>query len=134
MSLSKLFGKQDAIKTSPDNIAVSGFDPVAYFTEGKPLKGTSQFQFHWHGATWQFSTAAHRELFARDPKKFSPQFGGYCVLGISMGKFFDGDPEVWNIVDEKLYLLGNSEIARRWNEDIHGNIEKATHQWPTLIA
>ena len=134
LSINKLIGKQDAIKTCLQKLAVGGYDPVAYFTLGMSVKGKPEFQHHWREALWQFSTAHHREQFMKSPESYVPQFGGYCAYEVSLGKFFDGNPEVWKIVDKKLFLLGNDQIAEKWKRDMQGNIEKANLNWPKLIA
>ena len=134
MSLSKLLGKQHCINRTSDNLAMKGYDPVSYFTQQTLMKGTAEFQYDWMGATWQFSSVTHRESFKKEPHNFAPQYGGYCAHEMSLGKFFDGDPQAWAIVEEKLYLFGSRKIAKRWKENVQGNIEKANRQWPTLIA
>ena len=134
MFISKLLGKQDVIKTSASQVAVGGYDPVAYVTQGMPVKGKPEHHHTWQGVTWKFSSDDHRELFMNNPEKFVPQYGGYCAFGIAHEKFFDGDPQVWSVIDEKLYLLGNSEIAEKWRKDFPGNIKKANQNWPKLIA
>ena len=134
MSLSRLLGKQHRINRTSDNLAMKGYDPVSYFTQQTVRKGVAEFEHDWQGATWQFSSAAHHELFKREPQQYAPQYGGYCAHEMSLGKFFDGDPHAWAIVEEKLYLFGSSAIAKRWKENVQRNIEKANSKWPTLIA
>jgi hypothetical protein len=119
-------------KSTFGNLTLRGYDPVAYFVEGRPVEGSKQFTHHYADAIWRFTSAANRDLFAQDPEKYAPQFGGYCAWGISQAKFFDGDPQVWKIVDGKLYVNYNPEIEKTWEQDIPGFIEKADTNWPTL--
>ena len=134
MLLNRMCGKHDPINTSPNKLAIEGYDPVAYFTEGKAVNGFPEFHHVWMGATWQFSNDRHQELFMKDPENYSPQYGGYCAYGISLGKIFGGDPEIWTIVEGKLYLNLNQEIAKIWKQDIQGYIKKADIRWPKLMA
>lgn len=119
-------------KTTVGGLALKGYDAVAFHTERRPVEGRKEFTHEYADAKWQFVSAANRDLFARDPEKYAPQYGGYCAWGISQEKFFDGDPEVWKIVDGKLYLNYNKEIEKTWEQDIPGFIAKADGHWPTL--
>ncbi len=112
--------------------AIDGFDPVAYHTEGKPTEGSRAFTHEWMGATWRFANAAHRDLFASDPTKYAPAYGGYCAYGVSQGAKIDVDPEAWRIVDGKLYLNKNKSVQRIWLQDIPGYIVLADTKWPSL--
>jgi len=114
--------------------AIKGYDPVAYFTDGKPVKGDKQFSHEWKGATWLFSSAAHRDAFAKEPEKYAPQYGGYCAWAVSQNSTADIDPDSWKIVDGKLYLNYNKEIQDKWAKDIPGNIKKADANWPGLAG
>ena len=132
MLLKKICGRLDPINTSPSELAIEGFDPVAYFTEGKAVMGYSEFRHVWMGAIWQFSNDRYREMFVKHPVNYSPQYGGYCAYGISLGKIFGGDPRLWTIVEGKLYLNLNHEVAEIWTQDIQSYIDKADIQWPKL--
>jgi YHS domain-containing protein len=122
----------EAINQNPAGIAIKGYDPVAYFTESKPVKGERQFQHKWMGAKWQFSSAANRDLFAADPKKYVPQYGGYCAYGVSEGHKAPIDPKAWTIIDERLYLNYDSGVQETWRKDTPGNISKADRNWPKI--
>ena len=117
------------VATGPDNVAIKGYDTVAYFTEGQPMKGSSDFVASWNGAEWHFANAEHRDLFSANPERYAPQFGGFCSAGISKGKKVAADPEAWTIVDGKLYIKLNEEVRDRWREDKAENIEKAEENW-----
>jgi YHS domain-containing protein len=88
-------------------VVLKGYDPVAYFTEGRPVKGSPQFKFDFDGERYHFASAANRDRFAADPDRYAPQFGGYCTGTMAKGAGRnEGDPEAWIIVDGKLYLFG----------------------------
>ncbi|MBI3454131.1 MAG: YHS domain-containing protein [Rhodospirillales bacterium] len=113
-------------------IAIQGFDPVAYFTDGKPARGSSEFKFAWNGAEWRFASAQHRDLFAANPEKYAPQYGGFCAYGVSQGVKVGFDPAAWRIVDGKLYLNLNPNVQSIWVQDIPGYNKKADENWPKL--
>ena len=114
------------------NIALQGYDPVAYFTEGKPVKGSGEFTADYMGATFQFASAENRDAFLADPVMYAPQYGGYCAWAMADGKYAKGDANHWKIVDGKLYLNYNTSIQKKWNADIPGFIEKADTHWHEL--
>ena len=125
---------KSAASTSPVNkdsagVAVKGYDVVAYFKENKPVKGNKEFQYEWMGAGWQFSSAANRDLFAANPGKYAPQYGGYCAFGVSEGHKAPVDPNVWKVVDGKLYLNYDESLVKEWRKDIPGRIAKADKNW-----
>lgn len=114
--------------------AIDGFDPVAYHTEGKPVEGSGAFTHDWGGATWRFASAENRDLFATDPEKYAPAYGGYCAYGVSQGYLVDIDPDAWSIVEGKLYLNVNKDIQRTWEQDISGYVALADKKWPGLTG
>jgi len=113
--------------------AIEGADPVAYFTEGKPVKGSSDFTHDWNGATWYFVSADNRDAFAADPERYAPQYGGYCAWAVSQGYTASVDYESWRIVDDKLYLNYSKDVQQTWEQDIPGNIQKADANWPKVL-
>ena len=113
-------------------VAINGYDPVAYFTDGKPVDGSDDFTHDWNGATWRFASAEHRDMFAADPEKYAPQYGGYCAWAVSQGYTASTDPTAWKIVDDKLYLNYSVGVQQRWVKDIPGNIAKGDKNWPGL--
>ncbi len=116
------------------SVAIDGYDPVAYFTAGKPVEGSSDFEYQWMGATWRFASAADRDQFAADPEKYAPQYGGYCAYAVSQGATADIDPEAWHIEDGKLYLNLSKKVQSIWMKDIPGYISKADTNWPKIKA
>ncbi|MEM6614785.1 MAG: YHS domain-containing (seleno)protein [Cyanobacteria bacterium P01_C01_bin.72] len=116
-----------------NGLAIRGTDPVAYFTQSKPVAGKAEFSHNWNGITWQFSTQENRDLFAANPEQYAPQYGGFCAWAVSQGYTAAIDPQAWKIVDGKLYLNYNQGIQRRWEKDISGNIKKANANWPGVL-
>jgi YHS domain-containing protein len=121
-----------ALYTTRDHLALSGYDAVAYFKDGKPVSGKSEFSYKWMDATWRFSSAENREAFKAEPEKYAPQYGGYCAFGTSQGHLVPGDPQAWKVVDDKLYLNYNKDVQKFWLQDVPGNIEKANENYPKL--
>ncbi len=113
--------------------AVGGYDPVAYFTQGKPVKGDRAFSTTYKGTVWQFSSAQNRDAFIATPEAYAPQYGGYCAWALAENKLAKGDPNFWNIVDGKLYLNYNASIQKKWLADVPGFIEKADQNWPSVL-
>ena len=113
-------------------VAIKGYDPVAYFTPGKPTPGSPDISYEWDGARWQFADATHRELFLSDPEAYAPQYGGYCALGMTTGNRGETDPEVWAIVDGKLYLNYEKSGQDEWRQHQAANIAQADAQWAKL--
>ncbi|MEL6680280.1 MAG: YHS domain-containing (seleno)protein [Pseudomonadota bacterium] len=113
--------------------AIRGYDPVAYFTEGSPVKGSGDHQSEFNGATWSFATAENKARFDADPQAFAPQYGGYCAYAVAQGYTASIDPEAWRIVDGKLYLNYSKSVQTRWEQDIPGFISKADTNWPEVL-
>jgi YHS domain-containing protein len=119
-----------AIGKSPvDDVAIRGYDTVAYFQAGKALKGNESFQFQWRCRTWYFLTKENRNLFAAGPEKYAPQYDGYCAWAMTEGRKAQTDPEIWKIVNGKLYLNCSRSAYEKWSSYIPGNIEKADKNW-----
>ncbi len=119
-------------KTWLGALALKGDDPVSYFTDDRPQKGSKDFTDDWGGATWRFVNCSNRDLFASSPEQYAPQYWGYCAWRISHGNFFDGDPEVWKVVNGKLYVNYNRDIEKTWEQDVPGFIRKADETWPVM--
>lgn len=115
-------------------IAVRGTDVVAYVTEGRPVRGRAEFAHAWRGATWRFASAAHRDLFAADPERYAPAYGGFCAYAVSEGYTAPIDPAAWRIVEGRLFLNFDRSVQRRWEADIPGRIARADAAWPRLAG
>ena len=120
------------VNTNEGGLALHGYDPVAYFTAGQPTKGSSRYQVGYGGATYHFASAENRDAFKANPATYAPQFGGFCAMGVSLEKKLDGNPHVWKIVDNKLYLNVNEDVAKAWSRDVPGNIDRAEDNWPEV--
>ena len=112
--------------------AIDGTDPVSYFTDERPLKGKSEFFHEWNGATWYFTTAENRDLFAANPENYAPQYGGYCAFAVAHGYTAKTEPEAFTVVDGKLYLNYDLSIKSRWDGDQKNFIKQAEVNWPKL--
>lgn len=117
-----------------NNVALKGYDPVAYFEDGKPVAGSKKFTHEHDGAQWRFASADHRDKFAAEPAAYTPQYGGYCAWAVSQGSTASIDPDAWKIVDGKLYLNYSLEIQERWDKDHASLIEAADEIWPKLLG
>jgi hypothetical protein len=117
-----------------DGVAIGGTDPVAYFTEGRPVRGLREHALMWRGVEWRFSSAETRAAFEADPTRFAPQYGGWCAWAVAEGYTASTTPEAWAIVDGKLYLNYSRGIQRRWERDVPGNIARADGNWPQIAG
>ncbi len=117
-----------------DGYAIGGYDPVAYFTERRPLEGKPEFALEHDNATWLFATATNRDRFATAPERYAPQYGGFCAYGVAQGYKVSIEPDLWTIVDGKLYLNYSPSVQRNWEEDIPGYIAEADERWPELVS
>ncbi|MDV7341530.1 YHS domain-containing (seleno)protein [Terasakiella sp. A23] len=115
------------------NVAVEGYDPVAYFIDGKATKGSGDFTMDYQGAEFRFASQKNLDTFKSNPAAYAPQYGGYCAWAVSQGYTAKGDAKHWRIVDGKLYLNYNADVKNRWEGDIPGFIASADKQWPTII-
>lgn len=126
--------KEDPFYTSVlSNVAVGGYDAVAYFTQGKPVKGSTNFSTTYKGAEFRFANAGDLAAFKANPDKYAPQYGGYCAWAVSQGYTASGDPLVWKVVGGKLYLNYNEEVGQRWSKNIPGFIAAADKNWPAVL-
>ncbi|MBO6756145.1 MAG: YHS domain-containing protein [Roseibium sp.] len=115
-----------------DGAAIGGTDPVAYFTEGKPVEGSDSYTAVYDDVTWKFSSAENRDLFVADPAKYAPQFGGFCAFGAAMGFKVPVIPDAWKIVDGKLYLNNSLPVQERFETDVDKFITNATLNWEII--
>src|SRR5258708_2967335 len=114
-------------------VAIQGYDPVAFFTDGKPVRGTPQFVSRHNGAIYQFASREHKELFTKDPAKYEPAFGGYCAFGVSRNKLVEIDVEAFQIVNGRLLLQYSKSVRNDFNKDMKSNLAKAEQNWPALV-
>jgi YHS domain-containing protein len=121
------------INVDRGGLALQGYDPVAYFTRGQPVKGSKQFTATHNGGRYQFTSAGHKEMFEKDPAKYEPQFGGYCAYAASINKLAEIGPEYWQIINGRLILQHNRKAERLWKQDEAGNLKNADANWPGLV-
>ena len=132
--LSAAFFTSSARSEEP-KLSISGYDPVAYFTDGKPVQGKAEFEYLWHKLKWRFANGEHRDLFISTPDRYAPQYDGYCAMGVSNDDASHKDtvdPEAWAIVDGKLYLTHNQYWLAIWREHSDEYIKSADASWQAL--
>lgn len=116
-------------------VAIMGYDPVAYFTRGKAMKGSEKFSYEWLGTPWHFANAKHREMFISEPMKYAPQYGGYCAGEVAFGSVtVNIDPEAFKIIDGKLYLTYDQSGANWFATHAVEAVAKADDNWPKIAA
>jgi enamine deaminase RidA (YjgF/YER057c/UK114 family) len=121
-------------RSEEPKLSISGYDPVAYFTDGKPVQGKTEFEYLWHKLRWRFADSAHRELFVKEPDRYAPQYDGYCAMGVAWAYPHKDtvDPEAWAVVDGKLYLTHTPRSLDAWRENAAENIKTANGNWSTV--
>jgi YHS domain-containing protein len=131
---SQLFALDPYFTPWNSDLAIRGYDPVAYFKVDQAVKGRSDYEYEWQGATWRFSSQENLDAFKAMPEKYAPQYGGYCAWAVANNKTASVDPTQYAVVDGKLYLNYNKKIQERWLKDIEGFIASADKNWPSLLA
>ncbi len=116
-----------------DGVAIQGYDPVAFFTDQKPVKGDPKYVYKHQGALYFFASKDHRDLFKANPEKYEPVYGGYCAYGVSKDKLVEIDVDAFQIVDGKLLLQYSKSVREKFNQDAKGNLAKADANWPVLV-
>ncbi|TQV72597.1 YHS domain-containing protein [Exilibacterium tricleocarpae] len=116
-----------------NNLAIKGYDAVAYFTENAPVKGKKQWQLEWRGAQWRFSSAENLDAFRANPEKYAPQYGGYCAWAVAHDKLAGIDPQQFSVVDGKLYLNYNAQVQNKWLAERDKLIIDADRRWPSVL-
>jgi YHS domain-containing protein len=112
------------------NVAIQGYDPVAYFTMDKAVQGSEELAYDWLGTSWHFANAEHRQRFAAEPIKYAPQYGGYCAIGVAFGELVANiDPEAWFIADGKLYLQYSKAVDADFRADRTALLSDAEANW-----
>jgi YHS domain-containing protein len=119
---------------SAEKLIIRGYDPVAYYCAGKPIKGLKDFAYHWMGGTYRFSSKENLDLFKKAPEKYAPQYGGYCAYAVSQNYTAPVDPEAWDIVNGKLYLNYSKSVQKKWREKREEYITLADKNWPEIKA
>ena len=131
--LSALAQTKTLLNLDDSGVAIQGYDPVAYFTDNKPVKGDPQILAKRDGAIYFFASKEHKELFLKDPMKYEPVFGGYCAYGVSRNKLVEIDVNAFQVVDGHLLLQYSKGVQDKFNADPKGNLSKAEANWPGLV-
>src|SRR5208283_4992763 len=132
-AVSTIAGAKDLQNLDSNGVAIQGYDPVAFFTDNRPVKGNPQFQSDYHGAKYYFTSAEHKAAFDEKPAKYEPQFGGYCAYGASRGHKAPVKIEAWQIVDGRLLMQYDLGVKDDFNKDQQNNLSKADRNWPGLV-
>ncbi len=134
-----------SVRADEPRLSISGYDPVAYFTDGRPVQGKPDYEYLWHKLRWRFASSEHREMFSKDPKRYAPQYDGYCAMGVTNDAAAHKDtvdPNAWAIVDGKLYLVHNTFWLEQWRQQAAEYIKRADLEWravedlpaPTIVG
>lgn len=118
---------------APGGLAISGYDPVAYFTEGHAVQGSANHALRWRGAMWYFVSARNMEDFEMNPAAYAPRYGGYCAYALAGGSIEPSSPEAFTIYKGRLYLANGDAARAIWRQDPDGNILKADANWPAIL-
>jgi YHS domain-containing protein len=138
IALGVLAGRAEAqqkvlVNVDKQGVALEGYDPVAFFSDSRAMKGSPTYQAHVGGATYYFSSADHLATFQQEPARYTPQFGGYCAYGASQGHVAPVEISTWQILDGRLTLNYSKDVQQKFNQDVPGYLAKANAQWPRLI-
>lgn len=115
-------------------VAINGFDPVAYFTDSKPVLGLAAHTVDWDGAMLQFASDQNKAMFESDPVKFAPKYGGYCAYAVSKGYTAETVPEAWHIHEDRLYLNFSKSVQALWTVRKRHHIRSADANWPSVLT
>jgi YHS domain-containing protein len=126
-------GVRPFVNVNEQGAILDGYDAVAFFTDNKPIKGDPRFHFTYEGAIYQFASKEHLDLFAANPDKYKPQFGGYCAYAVSLGRIAPIDVNTFSIVDGRLVVQHNARAVAGWNKDVTGNLQLADRYWPAVV-
>jgi len=133
LTLTAAHAGKPPVNTEGGEFAIDGYDVVAYFHEGRPVRGSAEFSATYNGARWAFASAANRDRFRAAPGDFAPRYGGYCAYAVSQGYTAPIDPAAWKIVDRRLYLNYSKSVQRHWEADQARHIRDADRNWPAVL-
>jgi YHS domain-containing protein len=115
-----------------DGVAITGYDPVAYFTDNRPVAGSAVYKAEYGGSVFHFVSPANRDVFIANPAKYAPQYNGFCAFGTAGGYKAAIDPAAFTVVNNKLYLNYNQDVRKKWSSDVPGFVAKADKNWPEV--
>ena len=130
---SPLVSSAPSLAAETASLAIRGYDPVAYFTVGKPTRGLPEFEYEWDEHRYRFARAEHLQMFKADPVRYAPQFAGFCAVALTRGEAEEGNPEYWLVSEDKLYLFGKPIGPALFQQDIAGNLAKADQNRPLVV-
>lgn len=122
----------EALNADSEGLAIRGYDPVAYFTMGKPVEGSPEHEHEWRETRWRFATEDHREMFAADPQRYAPRYGGYCAGAMWRGVKAPIDPEAFAIIDDRLYLAYADWSIEAFKQNAEVSIPEADRHWTRI--
>lgn len=133
ISLGQVVWAEELVNTGYfGDVAIKGYDPVAYFTQNQALEGSAKFSHRWLGATWYFTSAENRDIFVSNPVKYAPQYGGHCADGVSFGTITTNiDPKAWRIIEGKLYLSYDPGAADGFEKN-PSKVVNSQKYWPEV--
>lgn len=131
----QVWAEKRAAKVNVDSngVILRGYDPVAYFTQQKPVKGDPKYQAKYQGAIYHFSSAANLATFKKNPSKYAPQFGGFCANGVRNKQLNDSDPNVFFIAKGRLYVCTSPEAKKEFRANEDEDIVAANKAWQELV-
>lgn len=132
-AVSLLAAEKQLINRDKSGLGLQGYDPVAFFTEGRAVKGYGSYTATHNGTTYRFASAQNKTLFEKAPEMYEPAFGGYCAFGVSKNVLVGIDPEAFQIVDDRLFLQYSKGARKDFSKDIKGNTARADANWPALV-
>ena len=133
MLTTSVFARDLVNVSGSSGIALDGYDPVAFFVDKKQVHGDPSISATYRGAKYFLASKEHKALFEADPKKYVPQFGGYCAFGVAEGALFPVDINTWQVWNDKLYLNLKPAVLKLFNKDVAGYVAKAEKNWPDLV-
>lgn len=119
----------DHAVNASEGVAIHGYDPVAYIEDHEAAPGSPEFSANWQGVEWWFTSARNRARFLQDPAGYAPQYGGFEAYGVALGKSYDVDPTVFDVIDGRLYLHRNERVRELWQRNPEGYITEADETW-----
>jgi len=122
------------VNVDKNGVILDGYDPVAFFTDGKPVMGSDMYQSKYDGAIYHFASAEHKALFDKEPAKYEPQFGAFCAYAVSVGRTAAIDVNTFSIVNGRLVVQHNARAVGLWKQDVQGNLTRADKYWPAVAA
>jgi YHS domain-containing protein len=128
-----LLSAKTLVNVDRHGIGINGYDPVAYFTDTKAVKGNPAISSSADGVIYYFASPEHKASFDANPAKYEPQFGGYCAYGLSRNSLVEIDPTAFQIVNGRLLLQYSKGILEKFNKDAVANLQKADQNWPLLV-